>query len=120
MDFKMYHVIVMKHIARTQDEDDFDGRQFYYHLKLPFPPYIGLGLSTSGWVCSDIESVHWVQNEHSGQQYFKCRVSGERPHQVEEYFYDFECLCDQALQEQWEPYTKESRNLISRVTAESI
>jgi len=116
----MYHVIVIKHIAKNEDEEDFEGQQFYYHLALPFPPYVGLSISTSGWVSSDIESVHWTQNEESGQQYFTCRVAGERVHWSDRYHYDFEYLCDQALQGFWEPYTKESRGYINRLTQELL
>ncbi|WP_298771417.1 hypothetical protein [uncultured Shewanella sp.] len=112
----MYHVIVMKHIAKNEDEDNFEGKQFYYHLSLPFPPYVGLTISTSGWFSGTIESVDWTQNELSGQKYFTCRVTGEKPFYSNGDYFSYEGLCETALQRFWKPYTREAIGLINKIT----
>jgi len=116
----MYHVIVKKFIAEIEDEHGMKGKNFYYHLMLPFPPYIGLSLSTSGWFCSEILSVNWEQNEHSGQEYFTCSVAAEEPYKHDGHDYNFNYLCNSALDSFWELYDKKARNRINKITIKPI
>lgn len=116
----MYHVIVKKFIVEGEDEHGQKGKNFYYHLMLPFPPSIGLTLSTSGWFCSEILSVHWMQNEHSGQEYFTCSVATETPYKHDGHDYSFSYLCDLALNSFWELYDKKAKKSIDVLTIKPI
>ncbi|MGY0219263.1 hypothetical protein ACWJJH_18080 [Endozoicomonadaceae bacterium StTr2] len=115
----MYHVVILKHIEKNSDPDDKDGKNFYFHLEIPFPPFIGLSLKTAGWHCSEIKSVSWTQNEASGQEYFTCRVDSEVPYFSGGYEYDFDYLCNEAEEGFWEPYTREARKRINVITIKS-
>jgi len=116
----MYHVIVKKFIAECEDEYGLKGKNFYYHLVLPFPPSIGLTISTSGWFCSEILSVNWEQRELSGQGYFTCSVAAEEPYKYDGHNYDFKYLCDSALNGFWIPYDKAAKKTINAITVKPI
>ena len=114
----MYHVIVKKFIARNRDCDD--GKTYWYYLAIPFAPMEGMTLSTSGWNCSQIETINWTQNELSGQRYFTCHVGNEVPYHSDGYDYDFEYLCKSAEEGFWKPFDKEAQARINEVTAKAI
>jgi len=63
----MYNVIVFLEVAIAEWRYDHETKQkyadgyleFYRELEIPFPPYIGLQLSTDDWLPEPIESVRY-------------------------------------------------------------
>lgn len=116
----MFDVVVMKHIGSSPDGDDYEGKQVYFNIKLPFPPYVGLSLGVDGWICGELQSVHWTGDTSGGPNYFTCRVNGERPFRSDGYEFDFEYLYNQALESGWLPYDREARKEVSKLGRKQI
>ena len=63
----MYNVIIFLEVAIAEWRYDHETKQkyadgylaFYREINIPFPPYIGLQLSTNGWMTQPLESVRY-------------------------------------------------------------